>query len=151
MDVPQLRSVRLHVSVAKIKSGLICYYDVIYLSLQKKWDFWELDEEMYRRSACSGRSERFLLLGRRHNYLKVFSKTILPNEHVCSVLYATLEFLCSILSAIYAASSFCYPVRYYKTGVNGVVHFAELVNTYICVRKIIILSSCLKHCTVLRS
>ena len=36
-------------------------------------------------------------------------------------------------------SSFCYRVHYYKTGVNGVVHFAEPVNTYICVRKIIIL------------
>ena len=69
---------------------------------------------------------------------------VLPNERACSVLYATLEFLCSILSAIYAASSFCYRVRYYKTGVNGVVHFAELVNTYICVRKIIVLSSCFK-------
>ena len=55
----------------------------------------------------------------------------LPNERDCSVLYATLEFLCSILSAIYTASSFCYRVRYYKTGVNRVVHFTELVNTYI--------------------
>ena len=54
----------------------------------------------------------------------------LPNERTCSVLYATLELLCSILSAIYAASSFFYRVRHYKTGVNGVVHFAELINTY---------------------
>ena len=37
MDVPQQCSDRL--SVAKIKSGLICYYDVIRLSLQRERDF----------------------------------------------------------------------------------------------------------------
>ena len=42
-----------------------------------------------------------------------------------TLVHATLEFHCSILSAIYAGSSFCYCMRYYKTGVNGVVLFAE--------------------------
>ena len=90
----------------------------------------------------------YLYFGQHAGRLTVFSKTVLLNECTCSFLYATLEFLCSILSAIYAASSFCNRMRYYKTGVNRVVHFAELVNTYICVRKIIVLS---EDCTVLRS
>ena len=78
--------------------------------------------------------------GRRHND-KVFNKSVLLNEHTCSVLFSCmLELLCSILSAIYAASSFCNHVPYYITDVNRVVHFAELVNTCICVRIIIILS-----------
>ena len=74
--------------------------------------------------------------------LMVFSKTVLPNECTCEVLYATIKLLCTIISVIYAAPSFCNRMRYYKTGVNRVVHFAELVNTYICVRKIIVLTSC---------
>ena len=84
------------------------------------------------------------------------------NERTCSVLYATLEN--SIHSAIYAASSLntaCFIIKLniikinkknYKTGVNGVAHFAELVHTYRSAIKIIVLSSCLKKdCTVLRS
>ena len=64
---------------------------------------------------------------RRHNDLMVFSKTVLPNERTCSVLYTTLD-----LSAIYAASSLVIACAcYYKTGLNRVVHFTELVNTYI--------------------
>ena len=70
------------------------------------------------------------------------------NERTCSVLCAMLE------NSIHSASSICnkYCVLYYKTGVNGVAHFAELVHTYRSAIKIIVSSSCLKKdCTVLRS
>ena len=56
------------------------------------------------------------------------------------ILYAMLD------NSIHSVSSICnkYCVLYYKTGVNRVAHFAELVNMYRSTIKIIVLSSCLK-------
>ena len=125
MDIPQQCSVRL--SVAKIKSGLICYMTSSTYPFKGRGDFGNSKRRRIEEVHVAVKRAIFTV-GRRHNYLNVLSKTVLLNEHASSVLYATLEFLCSLLSAIYAASSFCYHVRYYKTGLNGVVHFAELVN-----------------------
>ena len=58
-------------------------------------------------------------------YVRIPLLSAISDLHVCSIIVF-------------------YRVRYYKTGLNRVVHFAELVNTYICVRRIIVLSSCFK-------